>query len=204
MPHAGDASYPGGHYRTLDADAGGAIHPGCSVAGLEYAPAAVAGYPCAAVEYAFPAGWQSFVHPDPSSLSFPADTTARDQLAEVLPAHGFRTYAVDLRTDLVDDPASPEGKDTGNTPRNSDHGWTVPIVQGFVKQVAIAYPERHIALVGFSLGATTVRDALRRLRVEHADGTCGTSTSSRASTRSSWRRARTTASSASPPSAART
>jgi hypothetical protein len=100
---------------------------------------------------------------------FPADTTARDQLAEALPAQGFRTIAIDMRTDRVDDPKSPEGKDIGNTPKNQDHGWTVPLLQHLVKQLAIAYPDRHISLVGFSLGVTTVRDALRRLWVEWAD-----------------------------------
>ena len=65
-----------------------------------------------------PTGWMKFVHADPSSLMFPADTAARDQLAELLPAQGFRTIAIDMRTDKVDDPKSPEGKDTGNTPKN--------------------------------------------------------------------------------------
>jgi pimeloyl-ACP methyl ester carboxylesterase len=193
MPQPGDTNYPGGHYRTLTADADGKTHPGCSVAGLMYTPASIPGYNCAARQFDFPAGtsedttkpivilvhgnsespngWIKFVHPDPSSLMFPADTVARDQLAEILPAHGFRTIAVDLRTDLIDDPKSPEGKDTGNTPKNSDHGWAVPLVQELVKQVAIANPDRKISIIGFSLGATTVRDALRRLWVENADGT---------------------------------
>ncbi|MGE5185146.1 MAG: hypothetical protein ACM31C_23920 [Acidobacteriota bacterium] len=191
LPAPGDPSYPGGHYRTIAPDATGAVHPGCTTDGLKYTPASIPGFACAAREFPFPAGvsedtskpivilvhgnsdspagWMSFVHPNPSSLSFPADTTARDQLAELLPAQGFRTIAIDMRTDKVDDPASPEGKDTGNTPKNTDHGWNVPLVQELVKQVAIAYPDRHIALVGFSLGVTTVRDALRRLWVEWAD-----------------------------------
>jgi hypothetical protein len=112
-----------------------------------------------------------FVHPDPASLQFPADTTARDQLAELLPAAGFRTLAIDMRTDLIDDPKSPEGSDTGNTPKNADHGWNVPLLQALVKQVAIANPDRKLSIIGFSLGATTVRDALRRLWTENADGT---------------------------------
>jgi pimeloyl-ACP methyl ester carboxylesterase len=117
-----------------------------------------------------PNGWIKFVHPDPSSLMFPADTMARDQLAELLPAKGFRTIAIDMRTDKIDDPKSPEGKDIGNTPKNSDHGWTVPLLQELIKKVAIANPDRKISLVGFSLGATTVRDALRRLWAENQDG----------------------------------
>jgi pimeloyl-ACP methyl ester carboxylesterase len=192
LPQPGDASYPGGHYRTITADSAGKIHPGCTVDGLTYTPASIAGYTCAARQFDFPAGvtedttkpiiilvhgnsespngWIKFVHPDPGSLMFPADTTARDQLAELLPAKGFRTIAIDMRTDKIDDPKSPEGMDIGNTPKNSDHGWTVPLLQELIKKVAIAYPDRKISLVGFSLGATTVRDALRRLWVENQDG----------------------------------
>ena len=196
LPQPGDASYPGGRYRELAAG-----HPGCTVDGLSYTPASIPGYACAAREFPFPAGvtedtskpivilvhgnsdspasWMAFVHSDPGSLGFPADTTARDQLAEILPAHGFRTIAIDMRTDKVDDPASPEGKDTGNTPKNQDHGWTVPLLEELVKKLAIAYPDRHISLVGFSLGVTTVRDALRRLWVQWADHTWDTNILSR-------------------------
>ncbi len=192
MPTPADAAYPGGKYRTIAPDATGARHPGCTTEGLSYAPAAIPGYPCAARELAFPAGvaedptkpivilvhgnsespsgWFAFVHPDPGSLDFPADTEARDQLAERLPAAGFRTIAVDLRFDRVDDPSSPEGQDTGNTPRNMDHGWSVPIVGELVRRVVDANPGRRISLVGFSLGASTVRDALRRLWVDWVDG----------------------------------
>src|ERR1043165_8772238 len=120
-----------------------------------------------------------FVHADPSSLMFPADTTARDQLADILPAHGFRTIAIDMRTDKIDDAKSPEGKDIGNTPKNADHGGTVPLLQELVKKVAIAYPDRKISLVGFSLGATAVRDAVRRLWVENQDGKWDIKTMSR-------------------------
>lgn len=192
LPQPGDASYPGGRYRTLTPDGMGKAHPGCSVEGLMYTPASIPGYTCAARQFDVPAGvtedttkpivilvhgnsespsgWMKFVHPDPSSLMFPADTTARDQLAEILPAKGFRTIAIDMRTDKIDDANSPEGKDIGNTPKNADHGWTVPLLQELVKRIAVAYPDRKIALVGFSLGATTVRDALRRLWVENQDG----------------------------------
>jgi len=193
MPQPGDAAYPGGRYRSVTPDGSGTGHPGCSIAGLSYAPASIPGYACAAREFPFPAGvgedttkpivilvhgnsesptgWMSFVHADPSSLQFPADTEPRDQLAELLPARGFRTIAVDMRTDLIDDPSSPEGSDTGNTPKNSDHGWTVPLLQELIKRVAEANPDRELDVIGFSLGATTVRDALRRLWVEHVDGT---------------------------------
>jgi len=192
MPQPGDATYPGGRYRTIAADSTGSAHPGCSAAGVMYTAASIAGYNCAARQFDFPAGvtedtakpivilvhgnsesptgWMKFVHPDPSSLMFPADTMARDQLAELLPAKGYRTIAVDMRTDLIDDPKSPEGSDTGNTPKNADHGWDVPILQELIKRVAIANPDRKISVIGFSLGATTVRDALRRLWVENQDG----------------------------------
>ena len=191
LPQPGDASYPGGRYRTIAADSAGKAHPGCATDGLMYQPATIANFPCAAREFPFPDGvaedaqkpivilvhgnsespngWIKFVHPNPGSLPFPADTVARDQLAELLPAAGFRTIAIDMRTDKIDDPASPEGKDTGNTPKNSDHGWTVPLLEELVRDVAIANPDRKLALVGFSLGATTVRDALRRLWVEWRD-----------------------------------
>src|SRR5688572_1996182 len=56
MPQPGDGNYPGGRYRSLAADSLGAAHPGCSTAGLTYSPASVAGFNCAAREFAFPAG----------------------------------------------------------------------------------------------------------------------------------------------------
>jgi pimeloyl-ACP methyl ester carboxylesterase len=192
LPQPGDNTYPGGRYRTISADGTGKPHPGCTTAGLSYTPASIPGYTCAAIEWPFPdgvtedtakpivilvhgnsetpTGWMKYVHPDPSSLMFPADTKARDQLAEKLPALGFRTIGVDMRTDKIDDPKSPEGKDIGNTPKNADHGWTVPILQELIKRVAIANPDRKISVVGFSLGATTVRDAIRRLWAENQDG----------------------------------
>jgi pimeloyl-ACP methyl ester carboxylesterase len=194
IPQPGDAMYPGGRYRTIAPDGSSNIHPGCSVAGLtSYTPASIPGYACAAREFPFPSGvtedtakpiivlvhgnsetpdgWISFLHPNPGSLkNFTADTTAREQLAEKLPARGYRTIAIDMRTALVDDPSSPMGTDIGNTPKNSDHGWTVPLLQELIKKLAIGNPTRKLAVIGFSLGATTVRDALRRLWVENQDG----------------------------------
>lgn len=189
IPTAGDPDYPGGKYRTLTPDSDGNIHPGCSTAGLSD-PADIPGYPCAAKEYPFPtdvtedtdkpivllihgnsdtpAGYERFLHPDPSTITdFQADTERRDQLAELLPAAGYRTIAVDMRKDLVDD-SSAAG--TGNSADNIDHGWAVPITQELIKQVIIANPERRVSIVGFSLGATVVRDALRRLFVQHQEG----------------------------------
>ncbi|GAB4514310.1 MAG: hypothetical protein Tsb0020_32790 [Haliangiales bacterium] len=188
IPAADEADYPGGKYRTLEADGDGEIHPGCSTAGLSYTPANIAGYPCAAKEYPFPDGvdedtskpivilihgnsdnpaeWEAFLAEDPDSLGFPADTEIRDQLAEKLPMAGYRTIAVDMRIDLVDDP----GGATGNSARNIDHGWAVPISQRLIKQVIINNPGRRVSVIGFSLGATVVRDALRRLFVQYNDG----------------------------------
>ena len=147
-------------------------HPGCSAAGLDYAPASIPGYKCAAKEYPFPAGVGEdeskpivlLVHgnsdfPD-SWERFPADT-GEPMLAEQLSALGFRTIAVDLRIDLVDDPQG--NNDTENAARNVNHGWSVPVVQHLVESVLQAWPERRISMVGFSLGATVIRDALRRL-----------------------------------------
>ncbi|ACY15291.1 hypothetical protein [Haliangium ochraceum] len=189
IPEVDDADYPGGKYRTLTADTEGDIHPGCSTAGLSYTAASIEGFACAAKEYPFPSGveedkskpivilvhgnsdapseWEPFLHPDPDSLEFPADEeAARDQLSTTLPAAGFRTISVDLRIDLVDDPTG-QG---GNAARNIDHGWAVPIAQSLIKQVIINNPNRRVSVVGFSLGATIIRDALRRLFVEYQDG----------------------------------
>jgi pimeloyl-ACP methyl ester carboxylesterase len=186
IPAADEPDYPGGKYRTLTADAEGNGHPGCSTAGLEYTPANIPGYPCAAKEYPFPdgvaedtgkpivilihgnsdspEGWEAHVHLDPGSITdFPADTEARPQLAERLPALGYRTIAVDMRIGLVDDPPNFPG---GNPARNIDHGWGVPIAQELIKQVIINNPDRKISIIGFSLGATVARDALRRLWIE--------------------------------------
>lgn len=185
VPTAGDPNYPGGKYRTLTPDGDGNIHPGCSTAGLAYTPASIAGYPCAAKQYDFPegaaedtskpivilihgnsdnpAGWEAFVHENPEPGM---DTEPRDQLAELLPAAGYRTIAADFRTDLVqtDDPPS------GNPVNNIDHGWAVPIAESLIKQVIIANPGRRVSLIGFSLGATVTRDALRRLFVQFQEG----------------------------------
>ncbi|HWN69818.1 MAG TPA: hypothetical protein VNM90_19385, partial [Haliangium sp.] len=103
-----------------------------------------------------PLEWEShFV--EPGSLGFPTDQEERDQLADLLPAAGYRTIAADFRIDLVDDPAS------ANVAKNIDHGWAVPIAESLIKQVIINNPGRRVSLIGFSLGATVTRDALRRL-----------------------------------------
>ena len=152
-------------------------HPGCSTAELSYPAASISGYACAAKAYDFPAGVVEdvskpiviLVHGNsdtPASWErFPVDS-GEPMLADQLAAAGFRTYAVDMRIDLVDDPQ--ENNDTQNAARNIDHGWGVPIVEELVGAVAAANPSRRISLVGFSLGVTVIRDALRRM---HAAGT---------------------------------
>jgi pimeloyl-ACP methyl ester carboxylesterase len=156
-------------------------HPGCTTAGLDsrptsgagaggpYTPAVIAGYKCAAKEYPItnedknkpivllihgnsdaPTGWEKW---PPSS--------GANQLAEATSAAGFRVYAIDFRIDKVDDPQT--NNDTENAAQNIDHGWSVPIAEHFVESVMAAYPDRKISLVGFSLGSTVIRDALRRL-----------------------------------------
>lgn len=156
-------------YRDLDS------HPGCSTADLSYPAASIPGYPCAAKLYPFPDGVSEdtskpiviLVHGNSDSPSawerYPADS-GNPMLAEQLVAAGYRTIAVDLRIDLVDDPQ--ENNETQNAARNIDHGWSVPIVQALIGAVLEDYPDRKISLVGFSLGVTVIRDALRRLHEE--------------------------------------
>jgi hypothetical protein len=77
---------------------------------------------------------------------------------------------VDFRTDIVTsvDPAS--DNKTYNAAGNIDHGWATPILQGLVKAVMKNNPNRKVALIGHSLGVTVMRDALRRMYVEHVQG----------------------------------
>ncbi|HVE85119.1 MAG TPA: hypothetical protein VND93_19845 [Myxococcales bacterium] len=153
-----------------------AAHPGCTTAGLSYSAASDTGYSCAAKEYAFPGG----VSEDASkpivllfhgNSSTPADfeTYAGDanrtpMLAERLVANGFRTFAVDFRTDRVDDPAS--NNTTENAARNFDHGWATPIASAFIDAMMKQFPDRRFSMVGFSLGTTIIRDATRRLTAD--------------------------------------
>ncbi len=150
-------------YRSLE------NHPGCSVEGLAYAPAVIPGYRCAAKEYAS-ADDPSLpivvlVHGNSDSpANFERFGDGIDQLAERLSAAGARTYAVDFRVDLVDDPAG--NNDTENAARNIDHGWATPILQSMLKAIMLAEPDREIAVIGFSLGATVIRDSYRRLHLD--------------------------------------
>ncbi len=146
-------------------------HAGCTTDGLNYPAANILGYTCAAKSYDFPAGVTEntakpivlLIHgnsdaPD-SWERFPAGT-GKPMVAESLVAAGYRTFAVDLRIAKVDDPQG--NNDTENAARNIDHGWSVPIAQHLIESVLGAYPGRKIALIGFSLGVTIIRDALRR------------------------------------------
>lgn len=155
-------------------------HPGCSTAGLSYAPAAIAGFSCAAKDYTTaedtskpivllvhgnsdtPKGWEASVN---DSCSPAGATQGVPMLAERLAAAGHRVYALDLRTDLVDDPSG--NNETENAAKNMDHGWSVPLAQHFIGAVLAANPNRQVSLVGFSLGVTVIRDALRRLDVKN-------------------------------------
>lgn len=155
-------------YRALN------THPGCTTAGLSYPAAQIPGYTCAAKAYDFPAGVTEdtskpivlLIH---GNSSTPADfekfsngtMEPLPMLAERLVAAGFRTYAIDMRIDKTDDPAT--NNTTENAARNIDHGWATPIAEHFIGSVMKANPNRKISLVGFSLGSTIARDALRKL-----------------------------------------
>jgi hypothetical protein len=163
-----------------------ATHPGCAIDGLDarglgsedspksnnmkpYVASPIPGYKCAAKIYPIAKEDTSkpivlLVH---GNSSTPSDweahpTGGTPMLSERLTAAGFKTIAVDLRYDKVDDPVGPDGN-TGNPAKNMDHGWAVPIVTHFFESVMKAYPDRQFNVVSFSLGPTVVRDSLRRL-----------------------------------------
>jgi MFS transporter, SHS family, lactate transporter len=166
-------------------------HPGCTTAGLEsrstgcaaydnpgggsYSGAAIAsipGYQCAAKAYPTdnedkskpilllvhgnsdtPTGWEKFKDQEGTGL------------AETALAAGFHVFAMDLRFDRVDDPNANNA--TENLAQNMDHGWAVPLAQHFFDKVFAAFPDRQFSIVGFSLGPSVIRDALRRLHREN-------------------------------------
>lgn len=148
-----------------------ASHPGCTTDKLTYPAANIAGYKCAAKEYAVQNEDTKkpiviFVHGNSSTPAdfekFPAtDPNATPMLAERLSSSGFRAYAVDFRIDKVDDPN--QNNDTENAAKNYDHGWATPILEHLIDSVMTAFPDRKVSIVGFSIGPTVVRDALRRL-----------------------------------------
>lgn len=160
-------------YRSLD------THPGCTTEGLEYDVASIPGYRCAAKAYPTdavdpskpivllihgnsdkPGVWERF---STDSCEEDGATEGVDMLAENLLGMGLEVLAVDMRHDMVDDPA--DDNERYNAAKNMDHGWGVPIVQHFIHSVMEAWPDRRISMVGHSFGVTTIRDSLRRLHV---------------------------------------
>jgi hypothetical protein len=161
--------------------------------------ATLAGYPCAAKQYTQanpdtskpiiilvhgnstrPHTWEKFLLPPGTAINssvekvqFSPDTAARTQLAESLVAARYEVVAVDFRTDLVSTMDPTGNNSTENAAGNIDHGWATPILQSLVKAVMKNNPDRKVALVGHSLGVTVVRDAVRRLYVEHTKGVEG-------------------------------
>jgi hypothetical protein len=127
-----------------------------------------------------PHSWEKFVMPPGSTINsslekvqFNPDAEARTQLAEALIAARYEVVAVDFRTDLVATVDPTSNNSTENAAGNIDHGWATPILQSLIKAVMKNNPDRKVALVGHSLGVTVVRDALRRLYVEHTKGAAG-------------------------------
>lgn len=144
-----------------------ANHPGCSTAGLAYTAANIPGYPCAAKAYGTGGTDKSIVILVHGNSDTPDEFEKFDggdpMIEETLSADGHEVIAVDLRIDECDDPQA--NNDTENAARNIDHGWGVPIVESLIEAEIAKNPDRQIALVGFSLGVTTIRDALRRLHL---------------------------------------
>ncbi len=153
-----------------------ADHPGCSTEKLTYEHGGTPSYTCASKAYPVESEDTGkpivlLVHgnsdtPD-SWQRFPADSGA-PMIAESLTELGYRTYAVDLRIDLVDDPQS--NNDTENAARNVNHGWATPLAQHFIASAMADEPDRRFVIIAFSLGSTVVRDALRRLHLEAQGG----------------------------------
>jgi pimeloyl-ACP methyl ester carboxylesterase len=179
-PSHNDANRDAITYLSLDK------HPGCTTLGLEtrsvgcpslgsvggdsYAGEDIVtlpGYRCAAKTFTGHTGPEGkpillLVHGDsdtPDAWEKRGDGPT--MLAERAEAAGFHVLAVDLRFDKV--PQEGSDLETGNTSQTFDHGWAVPVVQHFFDSVMTAYPHQPISIVGFSVGSTVARDALRRL-----------------------------------------
>ena len=146
-------------------------HPGCSTEGMTYTPGSMTGFPCAVKEYP---GTEDPTKPivllfhgnsdSPGEWErWPVDS-GDPMIAETLGSMGFKLFAVDFRIDLNDDPQS--NNDTENAARNINHGWATPIAQSLIAAAIEAYPERKVTLIGFSLGVTIIRDAMRRLYLD--------------------------------------
>ncbi len=175
--------------------------PNVAVNHLDGDVARIPGYPCAAKEYTpqaedtskpivvlvhgnstRPHTWEKFLMPAGSEINasvekvqFKPDAQVRTQLAEALVADHYRVYAVDFRTDLVAAVDPSANSTSENAAGNIDHGWSTPILQSFLKALMNdpRYAGRKVAIMGHSLGVTVVRDALRRMYVEHVDGVAG-------------------------------
>lgn len=139
-------------------------HIGCTTDGMTYTAATIDGYPCAAKMYE---GQADASKPIVLLIHGNSDTPAvwekveggEDMLSEKLVAAGYKTYAIDLRYDKVDeDPKK-------NPAKNMSHEWSVPIVQKFIRVLFEANPDRKFVFISHSFGVTSVRDALRRLQV---------------------------------------
>jgi pimeloyl-ACP methyl ester carboxylesterase len=142
-------------------------HPGCTTDGLSYPAAAIPGYTCAVKSYGGGDASTSIVLLVHGNSDTPAEweefEATGPMASERLKADGHPVYAIDLRIDKVDDPQA--NNDTENAARNIDHGWGVPLVQDLIAKLIAANPDRKLALVGFSLGVSIIRDALRRLHL---------------------------------------
>jgi pimeloyl-ACP methyl ester carboxylesterase len=161
------------------------VHPGCATDyeanyPFAYTPASIPEYRCMAKQYPIPAGVQELrdkpvvllIHGNSDSPrcwerdtgTMESEPPHRSMLADRLSEVGFKVYAVDARIDKVtDDPKH-------NAAKNIDHGWYVPIAQHFIKSVFKANSGRRFVLIGCSMGSTVIRDALRRLHIEHMQG----------------------------------
>ena len=159
-----------------------ASHPGCTTDGLSYPPAQIGAYRCAAKAYPLvvaedtskpivimlhgnsstPGDWEVCTPGTGATSKCVPPSMSPPMLSERLVAAGVRAYAVDLRMDKTDDPTTNDPK-TGNPAHNMSHGWAVPILEHMIESVIGAYPQRQLAIVGFSMGPTVIRDALRRL-----------------------------------------
>lgn len=103
-----------------------------------------------------------------AGFTFTVDSSTREQLAAKLIAAGYRVIGYDGRVDLVTTLTDWDADAaTGNPFLSIDHGWNVPMVQRLLKSVMSNNPTRKVSIVAFSLGATSARDALRRLYNEH-------------------------------------
>ncbi len=105
------------------------------------------------------------------------DATVRESLASKLIKAGYKTIAMDLRTDLaiqqtgtvIDDLYANDF----NGYMNVDHGWATPLVQSLLKALMKENPSRKVAIIGHSLGVTVARDALRRNFIEYINDVDG-------------------------------